>query len=155
MVAAPPLWPCLSWSRFKVYLLIGRCGRLNCVISLKIAPQCTKSRYLETKNRKKNSGEGHCPLPRLLPQWGGGYPSPHLTPSAPAAPRLGSRFRRSASRKTLSLPQTSGEQNRRCWELIVKSMAALYTCQRWSELSSPLAHNTEMSVLCDSSNGHN
>jgi len=33
-----------------------------------------------TKNTKKNSGEGHSPLPRPLPQWGRGIPPPHSLP---------------------------------------------------------------------------
>ena len=32
-------------------------------------------------------GRGHSPLPKPLPLWEGGHPLPHLTPSAPLAPR--------------------------------------------------------------------
>jgi len=48
---------------------------------------------------KKFLGRGYSPLPRLLPQWGGGHPLPTpyphtLPPSAPSVP-LSSRLRRS------------------------------------------------------------
>ena len=49
----------------------------------KITPRMhQKSPFWDTKS-KIFRGRGHCPLPRPLPQWGKGHPSPHPTPSAP------------------------------------------------------------------------
>jgi len=48
----------------------------NIKTSAQNAPKCTIAR----KKNQKFSGEGIQPLPRPLPYWGGGYPSPDPTP---------------------------------------------------------------------------
>jgi len=48
--------------------------------------EAQKHQFLHQKSScgdlvKKNFiGRGHCPLPRPIPQWGGGHPSPHPIP---------------------------------------------------------------------------
>jgi len=53
---------------------------LNAVWTVKRVTECIKTRYFEWKKSKKNSGEGHSPIPRPLPYWGAGYPLPKPHP---------------------------------------------------------------------------
>ena len=50
--------------------------RLNC----KIRYRMHQNALFRMKNVKKILGRGHCPLPILLPHWGGGYPLPRPHP---------------------------------------------------------------------------
>ena len=75
--------------------------------TVKIAPTMHQKSLLGDQKSEKNFW---CPLPRKFPQTGERDTPPHTpAPSAPAAPRLGSRLRRSASPKPSHFTQTSDE----------------------------------------------
>ena len=115
------------------------------------------------KKIKKFSGEGAL-LPRPLPQWGGGgTPPPHVPPpSAPSAPRLGTRLWRSNSPpnfSTVVAPLISGEIRLQTLELGLDLGNQLFSIQISTDKTKPastqpliVTNDSRTSVTIQSSN---